>query len=513
MFPGTYAQSDPDRVAVTLSDSGKSLTYGELNSASIKLARYLRDLGLRPNDHIAVVTKNELEPFIVYWAALRSGLYYTAINHHLQPDEAGYIIDDCGAKVLFASSACEALAIPAARLAPNLIGIVATDGGIGGTTAMSDILAATSDEPLGDQPVGRSMLYSSGTTGRPKGILRPRAEGQVDGGGAQSHPHFVDTYGLDESVVYLSPAPIYHSAPNGFMNSVLVQGGTVVMMPRFDAEQTLAAIEKYQITHTQMVPTMFVRILKLPPAVRARYDHRSLRCVVHAAAPCPPQIKRDMIEMWGPILHEYYAATEGAGITMVDSQEWLAKPGTVGRSRLGVLRICGPDGDLLPTGETGTVYFERDEAPFEYYNEPEKTAESRHPEHSNWTTTGDIGHVDEDGYLFLSDRKAFMIISGGVNIYPQEVENILAVHPAVLDCGVFGVPDPEMGESVLAVVEPVPSAIPGADLEATLIEYLRAQIAHYKVPRRVLFADLPRTPSGKLVKGELKKRYASGIPN
>jgi acyl-CoA synthetase (AMP-forming)/AMP-acid ligase II len=264
------------------------------------------------------------------------------------------------------------------------------------------------------------------------------------------------------------------------------------------------------VTHSQWVPTMFVRMLKLDPAVRAKYDVSSLRVAVHAAAPCPVDVKRAMIDWWGPVLQEYYAATEGIGITVIDSEQWLSKPGSVGRAGLGVIRICDESGAELPAGEIGTVYFEREDAPFEYHHDSAKTAEARHPQHPTWATTGDIGYLDEDGFLFLTDRKAFMIISGGVNIYPQEIEDALALHPKVYDVAVIGVPDPEMGESVLAVVQPAAGVAGDAELGEELRTYLRERIAHYKVPRSFDFADeLPRTPTGKLVKGKLRERYVA----
>jgi long-chain acyl-CoA synthetase len=285
-------------------------------------------------------------------------------------------------------------------------------------------------------------------------------------------------------------------------------GGTVVMMQRFDAELALQMIEKHKVTHSQWVPTMFVRMLKLPEEVRRRYDHASLRVAIHAAAPCPPEVKQAMIDWWGPVLYEYYAATEANGITFVSSAEWLERRGTVGRAGLGVVRIVDDEGAVLAPFEIGTIYFERDERPFEYHNDPDKTAAATHPDHPTWTTTGDLGFLDEDGYLFLTDRKAFMIISGGVNIYPREIEDVLVTHPAVLDVAVIGVPDDEMGESVKAIVQPAEGVTADPALAEELIAFVRERIAHYKAPRTVDFTDfLPRTPTGKLVKQELRDRY------
>jgi fatty-acyl-CoA synthase len=316
-------------------------------------------------------------------------------------------------------------------------------------------------------------------------------------------------FGVNAETVYLSPGPIYHAAPLRWSGAVQALGGTVVMMKKFDAEQALRAIGDRRVTHAQFVPTMFVRMLRLPPQVRDRYDISSLRVAIHAAAPCPVEVKQKMIGWWGPILVEYYAGTESNGMTAVDSATWLTRPGTVGRPVLGTLRICADDGTELPAGEIGGVYFERDDIPFAYHNDPEKTRASQHPQHPAWTTLGDIGYLDEDGFLFLTDRKAFMIISGGVNIYPQETENVLALHPAVYDVAVIGVPDPEMGESVAAFIQPAAGAVPGPELAQEVVTFVKSKIADYKAPKVVRFVDdLPRTETGKLLKSELKAKYA-----
>ncbi|WP_039798904.1 acyl-CoA synthetase [Nocardia araoensis] len=509
MYPGAHVDRFADKPAVVVAESGEVLTYRELEENSVRLARHLHDAGLRKGDHVALLSGNDPKIYEVYWAALRTGLYITAVNRHLSPSEISYIVNDCGAKALIVSAG---LADAAEQIVPETPAVeirLAFDGPVPGYKSYEEARAAASPEPLPDQPRGADMLYSSGTTGRPKGIKQPLPDRQVgDAPGDTYTAIFGPLYGFDTETVYLSPAPLYHAAPLRFGGVVHALGGTLVIMEKFDAEQALAAIERYRVTHSQWVPTMFVRMLKLDEAVRARYDVSSLRVAVHAAAPCPVDVKRAMIDWWGPILYEYYASTEANGATFIDSEQWLRKPGSVGTAGLGSIRVCGDDGAELPTGEIGTIYFEREEAPFAYHNDPAKTAEAVHPDHPTWTTTGDIGYVDEDGYLFLTDRKAFMIISGGVNIYPQEVEDALALHPEVLDVAVIGVPDEEMGESVKAVVQPAPGAEPGPDLAAELREYLRDRIAHYKVPRSFDFADeLPRTPTGKLVKGKLRQRY------
>jgi fatty-acyl-CoA synthase len=352
------------------------------------------------------------------------------------------------------------------------------------------------------------MLYSSGTTGRPKGVKPPLSGLRVDEPGDPLTALTGRAFGLNPADVYLTSAPIYHAAPLRWCGVVVAHGGTVVMMERFSAEGSLAAIEKHGVTVLQMVPTMFVRMLQLPEEVRAGYDLSTLRLAIHAAAPCPPEVKRAMIDWWGPILVEYYGSTEGNGLTLITTPEWEQKPGSVGRSVLGPAHICDETGAELPPGEVGTVYFERETLPFEYHKDPAKTADAQHPEHPSWTAVGDLGYLDPDGYLFLTDRKAFMIISGGVNIYPQEVENVLTLHPAIYDVAVIGIPDPEFGEQVKAVVHLRDGFTPGDDLAEELIGYVRDRLAHYKAPKSVDFADsLPRTPTGKLVKGELRRKY------
>ncbi|WP_174185722.1 acyl-CoA synthetase [Nocardia barduliensis] len=509
MYPGAHVDRFPEKPAVVLAESGEVLTYRELEENSVRLARHLYDAGLRKGDHVALLSGNDPKIYEVYWAALRTGLYITAVNRHLSPSEISYIVNDCGARALIVSAGLADAAEQIVAQTPAVEIRLAFGGHVPGYKSYEDARAAASPEPLPDQPRGADMLYSSGTTGRPKGIKQPLPDRQVgDAPGDTYTAIFGPLYGFGPETVYLSPAPLYHAAPLRFGGVVHALGGTLVVMEKFDAEQALAAIERYRVTHSQWVPTMFVRMLKLDEAVRARYDVSSLRVAVHAAAPCPVDVKRAMIDWWGPILHEYYASTEANGATFIDSDQWLRKPGSVGKAGLGTIRVCGDDGAELPVGEVGTVYFERDEVPFAYHNDPAKTAEAVHPHRPTWTTTGDIGYVDEESYLFLTDRKAFMIISGGVNIYPQEVEDALALHPKVLDVAVIGVPDAEMGESVKAVVQAAPGADAGPALAAELRDYLRDRIAHYKVPRSFDFADdLPRTPTGKLVKGKLRERY------
>jgi fatty-acyl-CoA synthase len=508
MYPGVHAAQSPSKPAVVMAGSGETLTYGELDGRSARFARYLYDRGLRRGDHIALLTDNNPTALEVYWAALRSGLYITAVNRHLSPPEISYIVNDCGAEVLVVSAALREAAEQIVAETPRVRIRLARGGMVDGHESYEGALRGAGSDPLPAQPRGTDMLYSSGTTGRPKGVKPPLPDIQVDEAGDTYTAVFGPMYGFGPGTMYLSPAPIYHAAPLRFCGIVQALGGTVVLMERFDAEQALAAIQRYRVTHSQWVPTMFVRMLKLDEAVRAKYDLSSLRVAIHAAAPCPVGVKRAMIDWWGPILFEYYSSTEGNGATFIDSQQWLRKPGSVGQAGMGTIHICADDGCELAPGQVGTVFFERDELPFAYHNDPEKTAEAQHLQHPNWSTTGDLGYVDEDGFLFLTDRKAFVIISGGVNIYPQEIENSLILHPKVSDVAVIGVPDAEMGESVKAVVQPAPGIAASAGLAGELRSYLQERIAHFKVPRTVDFVtELPRTPTGKLVKGKLRERY------
>lgn len=507
--PGAHAAQHPDKIAALLAETGEQVTYAELEDRSIRLANVLREAGLRHGDVVALLSENNLRVFEVYWAAMRSGLYITAINHNLVAEEVGYIIEDSGASALIVSAgkADVAKAVLATGVSPGLR--LSYDGVVDGFSSYEDALAAASDVAPDDQPHGAPMLYSSGTTGRPKGVRPPLPPVQFTEMGDPLVGLISKAFGVGPETVYLTPAPIYHAAPLRWCGAVHAHGGTVVMMRRFDAVGALEAIGTHRVTHAQFVPTMFVRMLQLPQEQRDAADISSLRVAVHAAAPCPVEVKQAMIDWWGPILVEYYGATEGNGLTMTDSATWQTKPGTVGRPILGVLHICDDDGTELPVGETGAVYVERDIVPFEYHNDPEKTRAAQHPEHETWTTLGDIGHLDEDGFLYLTDRKSFMIISGGVNIYPQETENVLALHPAVHDVAVIGLPDPEMGERVTAFVQPRAGVATGPELGQEIIDFVKSRIAGYKAPREVRFVDdLPRTETGKLVKGDLKKRYA-----
>ncbi len=512
MYPGAYVATNPDKAAVIVGETGEAVTFAQLESNSIRIARVLHGLGLRRGDNLAVLATNNVQVFDIYWAAMRSGVYLTMVNWHLTAPEGAYIVEDCEAKVVIVDAALGELAETLSDLVPRQVTRLSFGGQLDGYDSLDQAADMESDVPLPDQPRGADMLYSSGTTGRPKGIKPALPNRRIQDPGDQMTTMNQSVWGVTEDDIYLSPAPLYHAAPLRTCASVQALGGTVVMMNRFDPEKALEYIERYRVTYSQWVPTMFVRMLKLPQETRDRYDISSLRLAVHAAAPCPVDVKRKMIDWWGTILDEYYSSTELNGMTIVHSDEWLRKPGTVGRAALGVLHVCGENGEDLPSGEVGTLYFERDELPFNYHNAPEKTQEAQHPAHPTWTTTGDVGFMDEEGYLFLTDRKSFMIISGGVNIYPQEIENVLIEHSSVLDAAVIGLPDDEMGEIVMAVVEPVPEAEAGDALRDELLSHLRGQIAKYKLPRRLVFStDLPRTPTGKLVKGKLRERYSGKV--
>ncbi len=503
MHPGTIAAAQPNKVAYVMAESGITVTYAELEAASNQGAQLFRSLGLRPGDHIAILLENHPHFFKICWAAQRAGLYYTPISWRLQPKEVEYIVNNCEAKVFIASGARRDVAEPLTARTPGVAARYVIDGEIPGFTSWDTAIAAMAATPIADETEGQSMLYSSGTTGYPKGVKRALTGEPF--GTAVGVPVMTVLYGANQDSVYLSPAPLYHAAPLGFTMTCLRQGIEVVVMEHFDAESALACIERHRITHSQWVPTMFVRMTKLPPDVRAKYDLSSLVCAIHAAAPCPVPIKEQMIDWWGPVIFEYYAGTEGNGFVQLNSTEWLAHKGSVGRPLNCELHICDDDGNEVPQGEPGTIWFGGG-GQFEYYKDPDKTAQSRHPK--GWSTLGDVGYLDADGYLYLTDRKHFMIISGGVNIYPQEAENVLVTHPKVVDVAVFGVPNEEFGEEVKAVVQPRDMALAGPALERELMEYCRSQLSHVKCPRSIDFqAELPRHPTGKLYKRLLKDRY------
>jgi len=502
MFPGAHLDTHGDKPAITMAGSGFTQTYAELDAAANRLSRLLRAAGLNPGDHIAICMENHDRYMEVIWGCHYAGLIYTAASSRLQSTELEYIVNDCGARAYITSKykadqAAEIMAnTPAVELRLML------DGTIEGYESYEAAVEAQPPEPLDeDRIAGLDMLYSSGTTGMPKGITRPFPNESLAtwNNGVTGVCQLL--FGVDDTKRYLSPAPFYHAAPLRFCMSQHALGASIVAMENFDAERYIQLVEQYQITHSQVVPTMFVRMLKLPQETRDQYDVSSLEFVIHAAAPCPIPTKKSMMDWFGPVIHEYYAGSEGNGFVYASPEAWLAHEGTVGSPLNCTLHICGEDGEELPQGRSGTVFFEGG-AEFEYHNDPEKTKSSRHPK--GWSTLGDVGYLDEDGFLYLTDRKAYMIISGGVNIYPQEAENVLVTHDKVIDVAVFGVPNDDFGEEVKAVVQP--RVMPADETEAEalageLIQFCKSQIADVKCPRSIDFRDeLPRHPTGKLYK-------------
>ena len=500
-----HASTAAEAPALILADGG-TIPYGDLYERSQRVAAALHGAGLRRGDGVALVLPNRPEFFEITWGCQLSGLYYTAVNTHFTPDEVAYVIEDSDAKAVFVDASDADLAAHL-RAANPRVGIhVAVGGAMPGWCSYVDALAAAGDAPPPSD--GSEMLYSSGTTGRPKAVRRSLP---ADGNGSWAQSvlelALIHKYGMDSSSVYLSPAPLYHAAGVNYTMAVHRVGAASILMRKFDAEAVLRLIETHRVTHAQFVPTMFVRMLKLPEVVRRKYDVSSLECVIHAAAPCPVDVKHRMMEWFGPIIHEYYGGTEGFAGTTIGPEEWLAHPGSVGKP-FSPVHVVGDDGVELPVGQSGELFFEGG-PDFEYFKDPAKTASVSNDR--GWRSLGDMGYVDEDGYLYLTDRSTFMIVSGGVNIYPQEAENLLVMHPKLVDAAVFGVPNDEFGEEVKAVVQPADGVAPGPDLEAELIAYCRAHLAGYKCPRTVEFeAELPRDPNGKLYKRRIRERYWQG---
>ena len=492
-----HALSTPDKPAVVMHPSGRVRTYREVDEASRRLAAALRSRGLGLGDHVAVLLENQPEFFDVVWAATRVGAYVTPINWHLSADEAGYIVRDCDATALVATAR---LGDVVAQMGDDLAAVttrVVVDGDLPGFDRYDDLVGDGPAPELDGQREGGWMFYSSGTTGQPKGILPPLLDVEL---GAVSFLTRLLTglFGFTRDTVYLSPAPLYHAAPAGWTLGTQRLGGTAVVMEHFDPLELLAAIERHRVTHVQLVPTHMIRLLRLREEERARFDLSSLELVVHAAAPCPVEVKRACLDWLGPIVHEFYSGSEGAGFCYIGPEDWLAHPGSVGRSMTGTIHIVGEDGEEVPVGEEGEVWFETSRT-FEYHRDPEKTKAAF--DARGWSWLGDVGRVDADGYLYLTDRASNMIISGGVNIYPREIEDVLVMHPAVDAVAVLGTPDPDMGEQVAAFVLLAPGA---RATEAELIEWCRRRLSHFKCPREVrLVDDLPRLPTGKLLKRRL----------
>ena len=502
--PSHHARANPDKIAYRMAGSGQAITYAQLDERSNRGAQLFRSLGLKAGDHIALLMENRLEFLEICWAAQRSGLYYTAISRYLTPDEIAYIVKDCGARVVITSPKCADVIAPLLN-APGAADFYMLDTPAPGFQSWEDALAAQPTTPIADEVAGHDMLYSSGTTGRPKGIKRAMDNTPIDVPSPFLRLLCEKMCGMNADSVYLSPAPLYHAAPLRFSMMMAALGGTAIIMENFDGENFLKLVERYKVTQSQLVPTMFVRMLKLPEEVRSQYDVSSLKGAIHAAAPCPIEVKAKMIDWWGPILIEYYAGSEGNGVTVSNSQQWLEHRGTVGRAVVGQVKILDENDEERPAGEIGTVYF-ADAPVFAYHNDPDKTKKAFNSR--GWSTLGDVGYLDAEGFLYLTDRKSYMIISGGVNIYPQETEDVLITHPDVADVAVFGVPDEEMGEQVKAVVQPHDMAKAGVALANELMLFCRKHLSPIKCPKSIDFEpELPRTPTGKLVKRHLRDRY------
>lgn len=507
--PTTYADRTPDKPAVVVADTGAVLTYRELDDQSKQLAQAWYAAGLRPGDHVASIVGNHERNLVGYWAAMRSGLYLTPINTYLRHDEAAFVVESCRASALVVEARFGELA--AALLDLPMASRLSLGGALDGHQDLDQVLARYPAEPLAEEPLGRVMAYTSGSTGRPKGIKRPLSGAPIQVGDTAGLDYARRAYSVGEDTVCLSPAPLYHAAPLSFAAAVIGAGGTFVLMERFDAERFLDAVTRLRVTHALVVPTMFIRLLRLPERVREAADVSSLRFAMHGASPCPVPVKRAMIEWWGPVITEYYAGSEDNGSTVISSTEWMEHPGSVGKAfGDSVIHICDVDGVELPTGRDGVVYFESPSSkPFEYHGEDGRTEATRHPVHRTWTTLGDVGHLDPDGYLYLTDRIDHLIISGGVNISPQEIENVIIEHPDVLDVAVIGVPNEEFGQEVKAVVQPVDTA--AADgLPERIRGFVAERLARHKVPRTVDVVDaVPRSPAGKLYKRDLREKYVT----
>jgi len=495
-----------------LIDPHGTTTWAKLEERVNRLINALRARGIGPGSTIAAMVGNRREYYEVILAAMHAGVACVLVNWHWTADEVAYVLDNSDASLFVADAAYSEAALPALAANPQLIGCIAIGGDLAGCESYEAVLAGSDPAEPADQVLGGPMFYTSGTTGRPKGV-RP---GYLAMGLPPSVLELMASgFGIMMNVpadgVTLLDGPLYHSAQWAFSTLPLLGGSTVVIRPRFEPAETLRAIDAHGVTNVHLVPTQFVRLLRLPDEQRAAFDGSSLVLVLHGAAPCPHEVKRRMIEWWGPIIVEYYGGTEGGVITMASSEQWLAKPGTVGPCLANKeVIVVGDDGQRLGPGESGTLYL-RDTTgiDFEYHKDPAKTA-SAHLEPGVYTL-GDVGYLDDDGWLFMSDRKIDMIISGGVNIYPAEIEAVLIEHPAVRDAAVFGIPDDEFGEQVKAAVELDTGFAPSAELEADIIAFVRARLAGYKAPRSIDFEDeMPRQPTGKLYKRVLRDRYWAG---
>ena len=504
LYPIAAQPGDEDRLAFEMCETGERVSFGQLDHRANQVAQVFRACGVAGGEHVALLMTNQRALFEACFGADRAGVYYTTVSTRLLADEIATIVRDCGARLLVVSGDLAALAAQLKPLLPAGTRCFITGGSLADFESWESATGGAPGTPIADQAQGLDMLYSSGTTGRPKGVKWPMPATPA-GAPTMLVQLLAPLFDYTRHSRYLSPAPLYHAAPLRHCMTVIKLGGCVFVMASFDAEKALHWIEHHRISHSQWVPTMFVRMLKLPDAVRARFDLSSLRMAVHAAAPCPVEVKQRMLDWWGPIVHEYYAGTENNGFCSITPHEWMLHPGSVGRASQGVLHICDEEGRELAPGEVGLVFFS-DGPVFEYHNDPARTAQTRNA--AGWSTLGDIGKIDCEGYLTLVDRRAFMIISGGVNIYPQEAEAVLIGHPAVADVAVIGVPSEDFGEDVKAVVQLMPHAQAGPAMASELIDYCRQHLAGYKCPKSIDFdPDLPRHPTGKLYKQMVHRRY------
>jgi len=507
MYPGEQVKKRREQAAFIMAGTGETVTYGELEARSNRLAHALRNHGLKQYDHYAIFMENNARYIECCSAGERTGLYYTPINSYLTADEVAYIVQNSQSQILITSQAKLDVAKAAIKQCPNvkLCLVVNGQGESDHIQSLDDAAKGLPDTPIPDERYGSSMMYSSGTTGRPKGIIRVLEDEPPN----FRHPLFLFLATLWQyrpDMIYLSPAPLYHSAPQAAINLVIRMGGTVIIMERFDPIHYLELVEKYAVTHSQLVPTMFSRMLKLPDAERTKYDLSSLEVAIHAAAPCPIPVKEQMIDWLGPIILEYYGATEGLGFSACNSEEWLTHKGTVGKVIFGGLHILDDDMEPCAPGQTGTMWFET-AIDFEYFDDTDTTAKAKSSD-GKMSTVGDMGYLDEEGYLYLTDRKTFMIISGGVNIYPQECENLLISHPKVADAAVFGVPNVDLGEEVKAVIELMPGYPENDVTTQELVTFCKQHLASMKCPASIDFTqDMPRLPTGKLYKRKLRDAY------
>ncbi|HWD04896.1 MAG TPA: acyl-CoA synthetase [Amycolatopsis sp.] len=502
----TIAAAEPHRAALMNPDGGE-VSYGELAAKANRYALGLRELGLRAGDCVVLLQPNGDELLAAYFAAIQSGLYVVVVNWHLVGPEVAYIIADSGAKAFLAHERFAGVAVAAADEAGLPASARFAVGSVPGFRRIEELGAGLGEGRPPERTAGSPMLYTSGTTGRPKGVRRPLTGGDPDQVPVAS-TWFFGIFGLApfDDHVHLCGSPLYHTAVLNFVAISVQLGHTAVLMDRWDAEEMLRLIERHRVTHSHMVPTQFRRLLALPDDVRSRYDLNSLRVMIHGAAPCPIEVKRRMLEWWGPVVTEYYAATEGGG-TVINGEEWLRKPGSVGLPWPGsTVRVLDDSGSEVAPGEVGTVYLKMGDSSFEYHRDREKTERARV---GDLFTLGDVGHLDADGYLYLHDRRSDLIISGGVNIYPAEIEGELVMHPTVADIAVFGIPHEDWGEEIKAVVQPAAGVSPSPELTSELLAFASARLARFKLPRSVDYLDeLPRDPNGKLYKRRLRENYS-----